>query len=64
VVYVAVSGSNKLRPVRVVTSITDGSYTAVRSKDLKAGDPVVIGLQTARATGPGAQAGASRGPRF
>jgi HlyD family secretion protein len=64
VVYVAVSGSNKLRPVRVVTSITDGSYTAVRSKDLKAGDPVVIGLQTARAAGPGAQSGASRGPRF
>ena len=64
VVYVAVSGSNKLRPVRVVTSITDGSYTAVRSKDLKAGDPVVIGLQTARAAGPGAQSSASRGPRF
>jgi HlyD family secretion protein len=64
VVYVAVSGSNKLRPVRVITSITDGSYTAVRSKDLKAGDPVVIGLQTARAAGPGAAAGASRGPRF
>jgi HlyD family secretion protein len=62
VIYVAVSGSNKLRPVRVVTSITDGAYTAVRSKDLKAGDPVVIGLQTARAAGPGAQA--SRGPRF
>ena len=62
VIYVAVSGSNKLRPVRVVTSITDGSYTAVRSKDLKAGDPVVIGLQTARVAGPGAQA--SRGPRF
>jgi len=62
VIYLAVSGSNKLRPVRVVTSITDGAYTAVRSKDLKAGDPVVIGLQTARAAGPGAQA--SRGPRF
>jgi HlyD family secretion protein len=64
VVYVAVSGSNKLRPVRVVTSITDGSYTAVRSTDLKAGDPVVIGLQTARAGGPGAQSGAARAPRF
>ena len=64
VIYVAVSGSNKLRPVRVVTSITDGAFTAVRSKDLKAGDPVVIGLQTARAAGPGAQAGASRAPRF
>jgi len=64
VVYVAVSGSNKLRPVRVITSITDGAFTAVRSKDLKAGDPVVIGLQTARAAGPGSQAGGARGPRF
>jgi HlyD family secretion protein len=64
VVYVAVSGSNKLRPVRVITSITDGAFTAVRSKDLKAGDPVVVGLRTARAAGPGSQAGGARGPRF
>jgi len=63
VVYVAVSG-NKLRPVRVITSLTDGTYTAVRSKDLKAGDPVVIGLQTARAGTPGSPAGAARAPRM
>jgi HlyD family secretion protein len=63
VVYLAVSGSNKLRPVRVITSITDGTYTAVRSKDLKAGDPVVIGLQTARA-GTAGSAGGARAPRI
>ena len=63
VVYVAVSG-NKLRQVRVITSITDGSYTAVRSKDLKAGDAVVIGLQTARAGTSGSPAGAARAPRI
>jgi HlyD family secretion protein len=49
VVYLAIPGTNKLRPVQVVSSITDGTYTAVRSTELKAGDPVVIGLQTARA---------------
>jgi hypothetical protein len=64
VLYLAVAGSNKLRPVKVITSITDGTYTAVRSKDLKAGDPVVVGLQTARAGTAASPAGASRGPRF
>jgi HlyD family secretion protein len=63
VVYVAVAGSNKLRPVRVVTSITDGTFTAVRGKDLKPGDPVIVGLQTARAGTAGA-AGGARPPRF
>ena len=55
VIYVAIAGSNQLRPVHVVTSITDGIYTAVRSKDLKPGDPVVDGLQTARAGAAGGQ---------
>jgi HlyD family secretion protein len=66
VVYVAVAGANnKLRPVRVVTSITDGTFTAVRSKDLKPGDQVIVGLQTAKAAGPGTPpGGGSRGPRF
>jgi HlyD family secretion protein len=65
VVYVEVPGSKKLRPVRVVTSITDGTYTAVRSKDLKAGDPVVVGLQTARAGASAGTAGpGGRPPRF
>jgi HlyD family secretion protein len=65
VVYVQVPASNKLRPVRVVTSITDGTYTAVRSQDLKAGDPVVVGLQTARAgTAAGTAGAGGRPPRF
>jgi HlyD family secretion protein len=65
VVYVLASGSNKLRPVRVSTSITDGTFTAVRSRDLKAGDQVVVGLQTARASAPGAPpGGGARGVRF
>jgi HlyD family secretion protein len=64
VIYVEVAGSKKLRPVAVVTSITDGTYTAVRSKDLKAGDPVVIGLQTARASTSAGPGGGSRPPRL
>jgi HlyD family secretion protein len=59
VVYVEVPGSTKLRPVLVVTQITDGTYTAVLSQSLKAGDQVVIGLQTSKVS-----SGASRGPRF
>jgi HlyD family secretion protein len=65
VVYVLAPGTKKLRPVRVSTSITDGTYTAVRAQDLKAGDQVVVGLQTARAAGPGTPpGGGARGPRL
>jgi HlyD family secretion protein len=64
VIYLEVPGSKKLRPVAVITSITDGTYTAVRSKDLKPGDPVVIGLQTARAGASAGPGGGSRPPRF
>ncbi len=59
VVYVEVPGSTKLRPVLVTTQVTDGTYTAVLSQDLKAGDQVVIGLQTSKVS-----SGAARGPRF
>ena len=38
-----------LRPVTVLTSITDGNYTAVEGGNLKEGDNVVIGLATTRA---------------
>jgi HlyD family secretion protein len=48
VVYVEVAGG-KLKPVTVRTSITDGNFTAVESKDLKAGDEIILGLATARA---------------
>ncbi|HXO21162.1 MAG TPA: efflux RND transporter periplasmic adaptor subunit [Thermoanaerobaculia bacterium] len=68
-VYVEVQGG-KLKPVSVRTSITDGSFTAVDTKDLKAGDAIVIGLATAKAgestagRAPSAPGGASRGPRM
>ena len=62
----------KLKPVQVRTSITDGSFTAVASQDLKVGDPVVIGLATAkagtastsRAPTLGGAGGGGRGPRM
>ncbi len=68
VIYLSPPNSRQLRPVHVVASITDGTFTAVRSADpktptLNAGDPVVIGLQTAKAGNAG---GGMRGgpPRF
>ncbi len=48
IVYVQVE-NGKLKPVQVRTSITDGSFTAVTSKDLKVDDEVVVGLATAKA---------------
>jgi HlyD family secretion protein len=65
VVYILMS-EEKLKPVKVKTSITDGNYTAVESDELHEGDPVVVGLATAKA-GEGARPGApggARGPRF
>jgi HlyD family secretion protein len=41
--------AGKLKPVSVRTSITDGNFTAVESKDLIAGQVIVVGLTTARA---------------
>ncbi|HKF43131.1 MAG TPA: efflux RND transporter periplasmic adaptor subunit [Thermoanaerobaculia bacterium] len=51
------------KPVEIKTGITDGRYTQILSGDLKAGDNVIIGLSTAKAstsTPPGAGPG---GPR-
>jgi len=74
-VYLEVPGG-KVRPVAVKTSITDGSYTAIESEELKEGDEVVVGLATARATdgpagrpvpgmgGGGMPGGGGRGPRM
>jgi hypothetical protein len=62
-VYVAVPGGNKLRAIRVVTSITDGTFTAVKSTELKEGDPVAIGLQTAK-VGGASGGGRPPGPRM
>ena len=39
-----VDADGKLVPVRVVTGITDGTYTEIRSRDLAAGQAVVVGI--------------------
>lgn len=58
----------KLQPVQVRTSITDGSFTAVASNQLKPGDEVVVGLATAKASSTSSTSrpplGGGRGPRF
>jgi len=45
------------KPVEVRTGISDGRYTEVVSGDLKPGDPVIIGLVTAKADAIGAPPG-------
>jgi HlyD family secretion protein len=71
-VYVP-AAQGKLRPVQVRTSITDGTFTAVASNDLKPGDEVVVGLATAKAASSspsrspmmgGGGGGPGRGPRM
>ena len=69
-VYVEAS-PGKLRPVQVVTTISDGSRTAIESPVLKEGDEVVTGLATTRAgassggrSPAGAGGGGMRGPRM
>jgi len=47
VVY-TMNEAGKLKPVSVRTSITDGNFTAIESRDLKAGQIIVVGLTTAR----------------
>jgi HlyD family secretion protein len=37
------NASGKLEPVRVVTGLTDGRFTEIKSSELKAGDKVVLG---------------------
>lgn len=50
---VHILGSDKkLKPVSIRTGITDGRYTHVVSGDLKVGDPVVVGIATAKVEGP------------
>ncbi len=48
------NGKGKLRAVTVRTLITDGNMTAVESRDVKEGDEIIVGLATARASGPAA----------
>ena len=62
------AGNGKLREVRVRTSITDGTYTAVEGDGLAAGDEVIVGLATSKAMAatPGSPMGGGgmRGPRM
>ncbi len=53
------------RPVEVRTGITDGRFTQIVSGEIKPGDPVIVGLATAKASPganpPGAGPGGRRG---
>jgi HlyD family secretion protein len=54
------------KPVEIKTGITDGRFTQVVSGDVKPGDPVIVGLATAKANTmgsppPGAGPGGRRG---
>ncbi|MCI0417012.1 efflux RND transporter periplasmic adaptor subunit [bacterium] len=48
VVY-TMDAEGKLKPVSVRTSITDGNFTAIESRNLKPGQIIVVGLTTSRA---------------
>jgi HlyD family secretion protein len=54
------AANGELKPVQIRTGISDGRNTEVVSGDLKLGDPVVIGLATAKATTAGAPPGGQR----
>jgi HlyD family secretion protein len=47
-VYV-LTENQRLQPVFVRTSLTDGVYTALEQGNLKEGDPIVVGLMTSKA---------------
>ena len=69
VVHVEAPGG-KLRAIAVRTSITDGTFTACESDELKEGDEIVVGLATAKAmagapmSGSPMGGGGMRGPRM
>ena len=57
--------NKKLKPVQIVTGISDGHYTQVISGDVKEGDNVVVGLVTSKvdqAPPPGSNRGPMGGP--
>ncbi len=54
-VYILAGGEKEkktLKPVEIRTGISDGRFTHVVSGDLKPGDPVVVGIATAKVEGP------------
>jgi HlyD family secretion protein len=60
-IYVLASGG-ALHPIQVTTGLTDGSFTAVISNDLRAGDLVVTA--SASAATPATRTPGPRGPGF
>lgn len=60
------TADKKLQPVRIRTGITDGRFTQVVSGELRAGDPVVVGVATSKVEGtspiggPGGPGGGQR----
>ena len=51
----------KLQPRQIRTGITDGRFTQVVGGELKLGDPVVVGLATAKVEGPPPMGGGGGG---
>jgi HlyD family secretion protein len=51
-------------PVQVMTSLSDGNFTAVSSENLRAGDLVVVGSTASTSTALPRAAGGPRGPGF
>ncbi len=49
------------KPVEIRTGITDGRYTQIVSGDVKAGDLVIVGLATAKASATASPVGAPGG---
>ena len=64
-VYLLAGGEKEkktLKPVEIRTGISDGRFTQVVSGDLKPGDPVVVGIATAKVEGPPPMGGQGGGP--
>jgi len=65
-------GEHMVRPEKIITGITDGKYTEMKKGNLREGDSVITGVQTAKAKakakattsapGPGAPPGGGPPP--
>src|SRR4029077_20083484 len=60
-VYV-VAADNSVKPVAVRTGISDGRFTAITDGELKVGDKIGVGFQTAKADVQGSSPVGGRGP--
>ena len=61
-VYEPQGPKSEPKPVAIRTGITDGRYTQIVSGDVKLGDPVIVGLATAKANAPGTSGPPGTGP--